>query len=56
MFRKVLFTAGLLAATSFSSTSIAQTVLRFSNWLPPTHPITTEILQPWAANIKEQTD
>ncbi|MFA7625085.1 MAG: TRAP transporter substrate-binding protein, partial [Pusillimonas sp.] len=40
----------------FSSLSSAQTVLRFSNWLPPTHPITTQILQPWAADIEKNSD
>lgn len=47
---------GLIAATAFSSLSSAQTVLRFSNWLPPTHPITTQILQPWAADIEKNSD
>src|SRR5690606_19609007 len=56
MLKKVLLGAGLIAATAFSSLSSAQTVLRFSNWLPPTHPITTQILQPWAANIENATE
>lgn len=56
MLRKLLISAGLIAAASFSSASLAQTVYRFSNWLPPTHPITTEILKPWAANVEKATE
>ncbi len=56
MLKKLLLGAGLVAAATFSSMASAQTVLRFSNWLPPTHPITTQILQPWAANIEQATD
>lgn len=56
MLQKLLISAGLIAATTLSSAVTAQTVLRFSNWLPPTHPITTEILKPWAANIEKATE
>lgn len=56
MLKKIVLGAGLIAATAFSSLSSAQTVLRFSNWLPPTHPITTQILQPWAADIEKNSD
>ncbi|MCB5364276.1 TRAP transporter substrate-binding protein [Pusillimonas sp. CC-YST705] len=55
MLKKMLISAGLIAAATFSSLASAQTVLRFSNWLPPTHPITTQILQPWAAQIEDTT-
>lgn len=56
MFAKTLFAAGLVALSSAASLAQAQTTLRFSNWLPPTHPITTEILQPWANNVAEATE
>lgn len=56
MLKKLFLSAGLIAAAVFPSLASAQTVLRFSNWLPPTHPITTQILQPWAANIEQATD
>ena len=56
MLKKIVLGAGLIAATAFSSLSSAQTVLRFSNWLPPTHPITTQILQHWAADIEKNSD
>ena len=55
MLKKLLISAGLIAAT-LASTASAQTVFRFSNWLPPTHPITTQILQPWAANVESATE
>lgn len=31
-------------------------VLRFSNWQSPTHFITTDMLKPWAEEVKEATD
>lgn len=34
----------------------AQTVLRFSNWLPPTHHVVTEMVQPWAADVEKATE
>jgi TRAP-type C4-dicarboxylate transport system substrate-binding protein len=34
----------------------AQTVLRFSNWLPPTHHVITEMIQPWAADVEKATE
>ncbi len=56
MFKKTTLLAALAAATSFASLAQADTKLRFSNWLPPTHPITVEILEPWAANVEEATE
>lgn len=56
MFKKLIIGAGLAATMSLSSLAAAQTVLRFSNWLPPTHPINTDILKPWAANIESATE
>ncbi|WP_136635305.1 TRAP transporter substrate-binding protein [Pseudooceanicola onchidii] len=32
------------------------TTLRIGNWLPPHHLIVTEILQPWAAAIEDETE
>jgi TRAP-type C4-dicarboxylate transport system substrate-binding protein len=34
----------------------AETVLRFSNWLPPTHPLTTEAFATWATKIGDATE
>jgi len=40
-----------VAATSAS----AETVLRFSNWLPPAHPITKNLLEGWAKRVEQAT-
>lgn len=48
----------MLAATAaalIAAGAQAQTVLRFSNWVPPTHPITTEVFQVWAKQVEEAT-
>ncbi|MEW5423738.1 TRAP transporter substrate-binding protein [Amorphus sp. 3PC139-8] len=34
----------------------ADTVLRVSNWLPPGHPLVTEIIEPWGKKVAEATD
>jgi TRAP-type C4-dicarboxylate transport system substrate-binding protein len=34
----------------------ADTVLRVSNWLPPGHPLVTDIIEPWGQKIAEATD
>ncbi len=47
------FTATLAGGASFAS---AQTVLRYSNWLPPTHHVVTEMVQPWAADVEKATE
>lgn len=48
---------GLAAAmTPISSAQAADTVLRFSNWLPPAHYIVKEMLEPWAAKVSEVTE
>lgn len=44
-------TVALVAGTN----ATAQTVLKFSNWIPPTHPATTQVLQPWATQVEEVT-
>ena len=33
----------------------AQTVLRFSNWVPPTHPLTVEVFNVWAKQVEAAT-
>lgn len=55
MIKKTIFAAGLLIA-ALSTAQAQTTTIRFSNWLPPTHPITTDILKPWAANIEKETE
>ncbi len=39
-----------------AGTASAQTVLRYSNWLPPTHHVVTEMVQPWAADVEKATE
>ncbi len=54
---KKLFAAGFLAGLlAVSASAQAKTTLRFSNWLPPTHPITTLMIQPWADRVAEATN
>lgn len=45
-------TAGLLAAAP----AAAQTTLRVSNWLPPSHPIVRDIVEPWGEAVEEATE
>lgn len=44
--------AGIVMAAGAAQ---AETVLRVSNWLPPTHPITTDIIQVWANNVEKES-
>lgn len=45
------------AALTFASgaQALAQTTLRVSNWLPPTHPIIADMIKPWAADVEAAT-
>jgi TRAP-type C4-dicarboxylate transport system substrate-binding protein len=47
-----LAAAGALLAGGQAS---AQTVWRFSNWVPPTHPLTVEVFYVWAKKVEEAT-
>lgn len=50
----VLTIAGLLAA----STALAQdktVTFRFSHWVPPTHPLVTKAMMPWAAAVTKDS-
>ncbi|MCB2100504.1 MAG: TRAP transporter substrate-binding protein [Rhodobacterales bacterium] len=50
-------TAAILTAVGLTAASGAHaTTLTFSNWLPPSHPITTKMIEPWAANVAKATD
>lgn len=46
--------AAMLATTTGPAS--AETVLRFSNWVPPTHPVSTDVIDKWAANVEEATE
>ncbi|SFP99123.1 TRAP transporter substrate-binding protein [Tranquillimonas alkanivorans] len=46
-----------LALTALTAAAAAQeTTLRVSNWLPPSHPIVKDIVQPWAEQVEEATE
>lgn len=45
-----------LALAGLALSANAQTVWRFSNWLPPTHHVVTEMIQPWAADVEKATE
>lgn len=34
---------------------LAQTVWKFSNWLPPTHPVSEHVIKVWAKQVEEAT-
>ncbi|TSA13060.1 MAG: ABC transporter substrate-binding protein [Betaproteobacteria bacterium] len=45
----------VLAGTLVSAPVSAQTVWKFSNWLPPTHPVTEHVIKVWAKQVEEAT-
>lgn len=55
--RRILGTFALTAALGLGLTapSSAETTLRVSNWLPPSHPIVRDILEPWGKQVEEAT-
>lgn len=56
MLKKLIAAAGLACMTLLPQAQAEETTIRFSNWLPPTHPITTDILYPWAENVAAATE
>lgn len=48
--------AALLACTTAMPALAANTTLRVSNWLPPSHPIVKDIILPWADQVKQATE
>ncbi|MBK0328945.1 TRAP transporter substrate-binding protein [Rhodobacteraceae bacterium F11138] len=50
-------TAGTFALAALTGmASAADTTLRLSNWLPPSHPIVKDIVMPWADNVAQATN
>ncbi len=49
--RTLLTIAIAAAGLALGAPLHAQTVLTFSNWLPPTHPISAGMIQPWAEDV-----
>jgi len=59
MFKKLMtmtcLAAGIVLGAAGATAAQAQTTWRLSNWLPPNHPISTQILQPWADSVAAAT-
>jgi TRAP-type C4-dicarboxylate transport system substrate-binding protein len=56
---KTLCAAAVIAATGFATTTAAQaqtTTLTLSSWVPPTHFVVKDILQPWMAEVNKATE
>jgi TRAP-type C4-dicarboxylate transport system substrate-binding protein len=51
----VFFLAVVLVAAGFSSAFAGKT-LRYSNWLPATHPFNERVIQPWIEDVARVTD
>ncbi len=53
--RQTLVALAALAASLCTAPASAQTVLRYSNWLPEGYPVRTRILEPWLAEVQRVT-
>ncbi len=53
--RLILLATPLLLGISVTSTHAAET-LTFSSWLPPTHPVVVNAIEPWAKQVSEVTN
>ena len=47
-FTRALALAAAICGIAISQGVSAQTVLRYSNWLPAGHPLRTQVMDPWA--------
>lgn len=52
---QIALSAGLMVAGTQMSFADGKQ-LTLSSWLPPTHPVVTEMIQPWAESIEKATD
>jgi TRAP-type transport system periplasmic protein len=52
----LLASAALLALGSVTTGAQAQTTLTLSSWVPPTHYVVKDILQPWIADVEKATE
>jgi TRAP-type C4-dicarboxylate transport system substrate-binding protein len=50
-----LLASAALAILAYAPAAMADTVLKVSNWLPPSHPIVKDMLTPWGKQIEEAT-
>ena len=53
--KKALLTLTAMAAIGFASSALAETKLTIANWLPPTHPLFSDVVVKMAENITEAT-
>ncbi|MCC5780220.1 TRAP transporter substrate-binding protein [Nitratireductor sp. B36] len=53
---KTFVTASILTTVMSFGAMAQETVLRMSNWLPPSHPIVRDMMIPWAEKLKEASD
>src|SRR5690606_35882949 len=54
---KELFLGLVIAfVATFADASSAQTVIRYSPWLPPGHAVHEGLLRPWAAEVEKLTE
>lgn len=51
-----LIAAAALATIGLAGTAQAQTTLTLSSWVPPTHYLVKDILQPWMAEVEKATE
>lgn len=56
MKRSVCLTAAVSLLASASASFAQETVIRFSNWVPPTAVVSAQILTPWAEAIEKETE
>lgn len=45
-----------LALGALTTSAFAETTLRYSNWLPATHPFVSEVIQPWIEDVSRVTE
>jgi TRAP-type C4-dicarboxylate transport system substrate-binding protein len=55
MATRIVMAAAAAGALLAGGQASAQTVWRFSNWVPPTHPLTVEVFKVWAQKVEEAT-
>jgi TRAP-type C4-dicarboxylate transport system substrate-binding protein len=54
--RRTLSTFAIMTLAFAASSAWAQTVLKYSRWLPPKHAMNVEVIEPWAAELKRVTE
>lgn len=54
--RKFIGMLTAVAALGLATAASAETTLRVSNWLPPSHPIVKDILAPWGDEVAKATE